>query len=180
MRTFWRKGYAATSISDLTRAMRINRPSLYAAFGNKAKLFRKALDRYAEGPCGYQRAALEEHTAREVVQRLLQAVIDLTTDPANPPGCLQVRGMLSCGSDAAVRQDLLRRRRAEEAGLERRFRRAFEEGDLPAGTDPAILARYVGSLNLGIAVQAAAGTSRAELMRVAEAALAAWPPPTAR
>jgi AcrR family transcriptional regulator len=52
MQVFWRNGYEGASLSDLTQAMGINRPSLYAAFGDKGTLFRKALDRYAEGPPG--------------------------------------------------------------------------------------------------------------------------------
>src|SRR5437667_7843838 len=71
LEVFWRKGYEGTSLPDLTRAMGINRPSLYAAFGNKEELFRKALDRYVQGPAGYVRQALNEPTARAVAERLL-------------------------------------------------------------------------------------------------------------
>src|SRR2546425_106227 len=96
LRVFWQKGYEGTSLSDLTRAMDINRPSLYAAFGNKAALFRKVLDRYAEGPASYVREALNEPTARAVVERLLRGAARLQTDPRNPRGCLIVQGELSC------------------------------------------------------------------------------------
>src|SRR5438094_4748444 len=97
LRIFWRKGYAGASLPDLTRAMGINRPSLYAAFGNKEMLFRKALDRYAEGPAAYVCEALREPTARAVVERLLRGAIKLLTDPSNPGGCLAVHGALACG-----------------------------------------------------------------------------------
>src|SRR2546422_11461457 len=76
LRVFWEKGYEGTALSDLTEAMGINRPSLYAAFGNKEALFRKALDRYADGPASYVREALNEPTARAVVERLLRATAD--------------------------------------------------------------------------------------------------------
>src|SRR3977135_1391854 len=69
---FWRKGYEGTSLSDLTKAMRINRPSLYAAFGNKETLFRKTLDRYSKGPTAFSHDALRAPTARAVVERLLR------------------------------------------------------------------------------------------------------------
>src|ERR1700722_4580391 len=72
LQVFWRRGYEGASLSDLTRAMRINRPSLYAAFGNKKALFLKALDRYANGPGALIRQALAEPTARAVVERLLR------------------------------------------------------------------------------------------------------------
>ena len=70
LKVFWEKGYDGASLPDLTRAMGINRPSLYAAFGNKESLFRKALDRYAEGPAAFVRKALEEPTARAVAEKL--------------------------------------------------------------------------------------------------------------
>jgi len=82
---FWRKGYEGASLSELTRAMGINRPSLYAAFGGKEALFRKVLDRYAEGPAGYVREALAAPTARAVVERMLRGAVALQTDPKTPP-----------------------------------------------------------------------------------------------
>src|SRR6185503_17277031 len=83
LHVFWQKGYEGTSLSDLTRAMGINRPSLYAAFGDKQSLFRKVLDRYAEGPAAYFDEALREPTARAVVERLLRASADLQTSRRN-------------------------------------------------------------------------------------------------
>src|SRR5439155_20901628 len=141
---FWRKGYEGTSLPDLTRAMGINRPSLYATFGNKEALFRKVLDRYAEGPAAYVRAALAEPTARAVAERLLLGAIDLLTDPRNPRGCLMVQGALACGAAAeSVRRELAKRRAASEALIRKRFERALADGDLPPDADPADLARYV-------------------------------------
>jgi AcrR family transcriptional regulator len=176
LQVFWRKGYEGTSLSDLTKAMGINRPSLYAAFGNKEELFRKALDRYAEGPAAYTRTALDEPTARAVVERLLCGVVDLLTDPRTPQGCLAVQGALACGDAAdAIRQELVARRAAGEAALRQRLERARTGGDLPADADPADLARYVTTVAQGMAVQAASGASREELRRVVEMALRAWP-----
>jgi AcrR family transcriptional regulator len=176
LRVFWRKGYQGTSMPDLTKAMGINRPSLYAAFGNKADLFRKALDRYDEGPASFMRKALDEPTARGVVERLLTGAVDLQTDPRNPPGCLAVHGALACGDTAdPIRRELIARRAASEAALRKRFKRAISEGDLPADSDPADLARYVAIVLHGMAVQAAAGASRGQLLRIIEVALRAWP-----
>jgi AcrR family transcriptional regulator len=176
LKVFWRKGYEGASLPDLTRAMGINRPSLYAAFGNKEALFRKALDRYAEGPTAYVREALDEPTARAVAERLLGGTIDALTDPRNPRGCLMVQGALACGEAAeSVRRELALRRAAAEGALRQRFERARAEGDLPADADPADLARYIVTVNHGMSVQAAGGASREELRRVAEMALRAWP-----
>src|SRR5580658_8616083 len=108
MQLFWRKGFLGTSLSDLTEAMGINRPSLYAAFGNKEELFRRALDRYAEtGPGAVHREALSEPTAKLVAEHLVRSVARALTDPCNPAGCLAVQGALTCGEAAeSVKQEL--------------------------------------------------------------------------
>lgn len=176
LRVFWQKGYEGASLSDLTRAMGINPPSLYAAFGNKEELFRRVVDRYVDGPAGYAREALMAPTARAVVERLLHGAADLRAEARHPPGCLLVQGALSCGDAAdSMRRELISRRAAGEAALRRRFERATAEGDLPADADPADLARYVAAVIYGMAVLAAGGASREDLRRVAEVALAAWP-----
>ena len=176
LHVFWQKGYEGASLPDLTEAMGINRPSLYAAFGNKEALFCKALNRYAEGPAAYVHEALKEPTARAVVERLLQRAVDLQTDPRNPPGCLMVQSALSCreASDP-IRKKVAARRKAGEAAIRQRFKRAIAEGDLPADANAADLARYVATVIYGLAVQAAGGASRAELRRAIQMALRAWP-----
>ena len=173
---FWRKGYDGASLPDLTEAMGINRPSLYAAFGNKEALFRKALDRYVEGPAAYVRKALDEPTAREVAESLFQGAIELLTNPKHPRGCLAVQSALACGEAAeSIRDELVSRRKALELAIRRRFQKARTEGDLPADVDPAALAGFAAAVIHGMAVQAAGGASRKELKRVAELALRTWP-----
>jgi AcrR family transcriptional regulator len=175
LKVFWRKGYEGASLPELTRAMGINRPSLYAAFGNKEALFRKVLDRYAEGPAAYVREALNEPTARAVAERMLVGAVDLLTGPRSPRGCLLVHGALACGEAAeSIRRELASRRAAGEAAIRQRFERAAAEGDLPTDVCPADLARYVVTVRQGMAVQAAGGAGREELRRVAEMALRVW------
>jgi len=175
LRVFWRKGYEGASLPDLTKAMGINRPTLYAAFGNKEALLRKALDRYEAKLTVYMRDALDEPTARGVAQRLLRGSADLLTDPRNPPGCLMVQGALACSESAeSIRRELVARRAAAEVALRRRFERALTDGDLPADAAPADLARYLVTVIRGMAVQASGGATRAQLRRVAEMALQAW------
>lgn len=177
LRVFWMRGYEGTSMSDLTEAMGINRPSLYAAFGNKEELFRRALDRYAEeGPGALSRRALEEPTARAVVERLLRGTAESVTDPRNPSGCLAVQGALTCGDAAeSIKQEVCARRSAGEAALRDRLERAKADGDLPADSDTAALARYIATVTQGMAVQAGGGASRADLLKVVEMTLKAWP-----
>jgi AcrR family transcriptional regulator len=174
---FWRNGYEGASLPALTKAMGINRPSLYAAFGNKEALFRKAVDRYERGAAGYAYKALKKPTAREVVEALLEGVVALLTKPQNPGGCLMVQGALACGENAkSVRQEMASRRAAGVAAIRRRFQRAIDEGDLPASADASVLARFVATITHGLAVQAASGASRKELLRVKDMFLRMWPP----
>src|SRR5213083_579727 len=104
MHVFWAKGYEGASLSDLTRAMRINRPSLYAAFGNKEQLFRKVLDRYVDGPLAYFGKALTAPNARDVIEQIFFGAARMASDPRLPAGCLMVQGALAVG-DAAVRKE---------------------------------------------------------------------------
>jgi AcrR family transcriptional regulator len=176
VRVFWRKGYEGASLSDLTKAMRINRPSLYAAFGDKEALFRKALDRYMNSEACYVQEALKETTARGFAERLLLSAAESMCRTGNPSGCLLVQGALASGEEAApVRRELISRRKGGEALIRERLKRAKVEGDLPVGSDPATLARYLATVTQGMAVQAAGGASRNDLRRIAETALSAWP-----
>jgi len=176
LQVFWRKGYEGASLPDLTRAMGINRPSLYAAFGNKEALFRKALDRYVEGPASYMRAALDEPTARAAVERLLRETADRLADPCHPGGCLIVQGALACGDSAdSIRSELIARRAAAERLLRLRFERARADGELSYDASAADLAKFIATVIHGMAVQAAGGVSRAKLRRVVDIALRAWP-----
>jgi AcrR family transcriptional regulator len=176
LKTFWRKGYEGASLPDLTKAMRINRPSLYAAFGNKEALFRKAIDRYVEGPARHTREALEAPTASGVVEQLWLRGIELITDPRSPRGCFMVQSALACGDAAdSVRREVAKGRARFETLLRQRFERAVAEGDLPPHADPVQLARYVATVSHGMAVQAAGGATRDDLMDVAKLAFQAWP-----
>jgi AcrR family transcriptional regulator len=176
MHVFWAKGYEGAALSDLTRAMRINRPSLYAAFGNKEQLFRKVLDRYMDGPLAYFGKALAAAKARDVVEQIFFGAAKMASDPRNPAGCLVVQGALACGDAArSVRKEIAALRAAAKAALRRRFQRAKREGDLPKNADPAELAHYVMTVLHGMAVQSVGGASRDQLRRVAQIALRAWP-----
>jgi AcrR family transcriptional regulator len=173
---FWRNGYEGASISDLTEAMGINPPSLYAAFGNKEGLFRKALDRYVERYAGFWEVARGAPTARAMVEHLLHASVVFLTDESNPRGCLMVRGAMAC-SEAAnkIRDELVTRRATGEAMLRERLERAISTGEMSPELNPADYARYIMTVLEGMSVQAAGGASRDDLHRVAEMTLRSWP-----
>jgi AcrR family transcriptional regulator len=176
MSVFWRKGYEGASIADLTTAMGINRPSLYAAYGNKEELFRKVMDRYGKGPGSQLCAAMEEPTAHAVAESFLRGRAELLGNPRHPRGCLALHGALACSDEALpVQQDLADRRIAATKSLAKRLSRAKKEGDLPVDADPAALAQFLSAVSQGMAVQAAGGATRAELLRIADMAMRAWP-----
>jgi len=179
LQVFWRKGYEGTSLPDLTGAMGINRPSLYAAFGNKEELFRRVLDRYVEGPAAYVPRALQQPVARTVVEDLLRGAADVQTCPDSPPGCLMVHGAIACGNSAStIRHELEKRRAAMESALCQRLQQARDTGDLPATCSPSALARYVVTVIQGMSIQAASGATRDDLQAVIDLALQAWPRPS--
>jgi AcrR family transcriptional regulator len=175
MEVFWRHGYEGATIAQLTGAMGISPPSLYAAFGSKEGLLKAALDRYTAKRNECMREILAAPTAREVVERGLLKLADMQTDPANPPGCLLVAGGLACGVGSEnIPFELAAHRAQSEAMLRERFIRAREEGDLAEDSDPAALARYVSAIIAGIGVLASAGATREELREVAMVAAKAF------
>lgn len=173
---FWRKGYEGTSYADLTAAVGVERPALYAAFGNKEALFRRVLARYTERELAYVPEALALPTAREVAAHMLARAVELNTRCPDHTGCLYLNGVLA-GSDAAepVRQALIAARADGEAALCQRFARAKAEGDLPPDAQPEALAAFLMAVLHGIGVQAKAGFSRDRLDAVAALALASFP-----
>jgi len=174
MRVFWRKGFLGASMTDLTRAMRIGRPSLYAAFGDKEQLFHKALERYFAGPSSYAHRSLDAPTARAVVEQILYGAINMLTGPGSPATCMWVRCALSSG-DGRMRAKFAAQRAEGHALLQKRFDRAVERGDLPSRSDTNALAHLVLTVNYGLTVQATTGATRKELERIADAVLRDWP-----
>jgi AcrR family transcriptional regulator len=173
---FARQGYEGTSISQLTEAMGISPPSLYAAYGNKRQLFELVIERYGEHRRPYMEEVLAQPTARLVAQRFLEGAVEHDTASGGPAGCLTVQGCISASpEDREVAETLARVRAGNQKALARRLRKGIDDGDLPAGTDTEAMARYLSTVSQGISVQASGGASRRQLLAVAELALAAIP-----
>jgi AcrR family transcriptional regulator len=176
MEVFWRHGYEGASMAELTKAMGLNSPSIYAAFGSKRGLFDAVLKRYRERRTAHREYVLASVTAREVAERLLYGAIEWLVDPAEPRGCL----LIQAGTSAGVNNEDVPRAIIDQRGRTRdllieRLMRAQQDGDLPASEDPAALAGYLLMAFNGLALQAAEGVSGAELRKSAERALMAWP-----
>ena len=176
MHVFWKNGYEGASLPDLTAAMGINRPSMYATFGNKETLFRKAVDRYVERFGTAVKTALEAPTARQAVRNLLLLGVPQAGGGSAIGGCMLVQGALACSDQAEpIRKELVSRRSATELVLRERFDRAVNEGEFPAGTDTAALAKYFITFQQGLSVQTAGSAGREELVAAVELALKALP-----
>lgn len=176
MTVFWRKGYEGASLAELTDAMGINPPSLYAAFGNKEGLFRAVLERYDARRQALMDRVLSAPDPRSVAKLFLEGVAEFSADVKgrSPPGCLLVQGGLSC-ADADIPQALAEHRAEKERMLRERFERDKTAGNLPEDANPATLASYLVAVANGMCVQASAGASGKQLSDIAEVALAAWP-----
>ncbi|OWK31042.1 TetR/AcrR family transcriptional regulator [Sphingomonas dokdonensis] len=173
---FWTKGYEGASMADLTEAMGITKPSLYAAFGNKEALFHKALDLYEAEKLAYTREALKQPSARAVAEHFMRGAIEAQTSSCDPKGCLGVISATACGAEAeSIKADIIARRASSQQALIDRFRQAKRDGDLPDHVEPESLTLYLYAILQGMGVQSGSGASRAELERVVETSLMMWP-----
>ena len=175
LKIFWARGYEGTSIAELTETLGVNKPSLYAAFGNKEELFYKALLRYASGPVAFVNEVLKEPTACKVAETFLFRAAEFLTDPQHPKGCMIVQGALSSGESAElVRNILIKFRKSYEDQLAERFTKAISDGDLSSKANSKCLAKYLATIHQGMSVQATSGATKDELLDVANIALKAW------
>jgi AcrR family transcriptional regulator len=176
MRVFWEHGYEAASMSDLTAAMGINSPSLYAAFGCKEQLFREAVAYYnqTEG-AGAATALRAASTARDAIADVLRHNVIAFSDPDKPKGCMiSLTATTYTERSQAVHEYLADWRLANEHDFRERIERGIADGDVPAGADAAGIAAFYNAVNQGMAIQARDGAERSKLSAVAESAIAAW------
>ena len=175
METFWALGYEGASMAELTRAMGIASPSLYAAFGSKDELFLEAVERYGE-KFGELKAAIEDApTARAACEAFLLLSAESLARPGRPPGCMVVLTAACAHGAAESTRSALRRSRAQTAGLlARRLESAVASGELPQGLDIAAIAAFFVTVQQGMTIQAVDGATQDGLAGVARAAMLSW------
>ena len=175
MEVFWEKGFEGTSIADLTEAMGINPPSLYAAFGDKERLFLAATERYLSmrgDSCPYD----DEPTAEGAVRELLTYMAEELTGSGHPRGCLMVMSVATSTNASAELQAALARKRAESRGhLKARIERGIRDAELPRDTDAGELADFYFTILSGMSLRAKGGTTRKSLLAIVKTAMRAWP-----
>jgi AcrR family transcriptional regulator len=173
---FWRRGYESASMTELTSAMGITKPSLYAAFGNKEALFHKALDLYEREKLAYVGIALQEPTARLVAEKLLLGALEMQSGTSDPKGCLAVIASVACGCESdTIKADIAARRASSNAALVARFEQAKKNGELPDDMAADALANYLMSILQGLSVQASGGASCATLRQLVATSMSVWP-----
>jgi AcrR family transcriptional regulator len=173
---FWRKGFEATSMTDLCDAMGVRSPSLYAAFGSKKALYLEAIQHYVEifGPPIWDKLA-EGATARAGVENLLLAATEILPESVMPAGCMATLAAVSDEWPAGI-AEVVRKIRVEMLGMLRsRLEAGVANGELPTTTDIEALSRFYLSVYQGMAVQARDGAGVSELKGVVAAAMSAWP-----
>ena len=175
MEVFWSKGYEAASISDLTGAMGVSPPSLYAAFGDKERLFLEAVERYQRTrgeSCPY----CDEPTARGAIEKLLTYMAEELTTGSHPRGCMMMMAAATSANASRGLQARLARDRAEShARMRARIERGIADGDVPPGTDAGALADFFAALITGMSMQARDGVSRASLLETVRRAMTLFP-----
>lgn len=172
MLLFWERGYEGASMAGLTQAMGLNPSSIYAAFGAKHALFQLAVKRYMEKRAIYAGKALEEPTLAKFIRALFASTVAFLTTPGHPPACMTLAGAVGCSRDATPARDLMTEiRKQNQVALRERLLKARKSGELPKGINVDDYARYLSTILAGLSIQAANGSTKAELNRTAQMAL---------
>jgi AcrR family transcriptional regulator len=176
MELFWRHGYESVSLTELTQALRIAPPSIYAAFGSKAGLYREALDLYQQRQEDLHKLLDAAGPVKPIIARFMKAAVRAMTNPGSPTGCMVSSGMFACAAAHHSEAEATAEHRKNFAeSLRKRLQRARSEGDLAESAQPAVLARYLAAVLQGVSMQARDGASRRELDAIVDQALQAWP-----
>ncbi|MDK2123006.1 TetR/AcrR family transcriptional regulator [Parachitinimonas caeni] len=177
LRLFWQHGYEGCSIAMLTESMRINAPSLYAAFISKQCLYREVLNLYLRTQSDFIGRTLADTTsARLAIRNLLLTSTTRFTQPEMPAGCMVASGALRCGNEHhEIQQETADLRRTTRDALRHRLELAVMDGEIAPSTDTLALSNFFATVVQGLSVMAIDGASKAQLGQVVELAMGAWP-----
>ena len=172
LKVFWNQGYEGASLTDLTKAMGINKPSMYATFGNKEQLFLQAVDMYKRHESEFFYQALEQKNIRDVITGILSGSAQAHCCDEKPKGCLMIQGALACSSEAStIKQTLMASRNEMGETLHQRFEKAQQEGQLIEGANPRVMSHYLATVLNGLSVHSVDDISEEMIHAVANMAM---------
>jgi AcrR family transcriptional regulator len=172
MLLFWERGFEGTSMANLTQAMGLNPSSIYAAFGDKHALFSLAVRRYLETRARYAEEALAEPTLDKVIRALFDNTVAFLTAPGHPSTCMTLAGSMGCSVDATPAKNLMTEiRKLNEVAIRERLLQARKSGELSKDINVDDYTRFLSLMLAGLSVQAANGSTKAELKRTAKMAV---------
>ena len=176
MLLFWRHGYEATSLNDLTSALGVKPSSIYTAFGDKKHLFLEAVGRYLSGPVTSESIISQAASGRDAARSLLLAAAQGFTGADTPAGCLLASSAISCSSAASdVKEELAAIRRGIEARLKEKIAASIDAGVMPASANAEGLAGLTMAVIQGMSTLARDGATRDKLLLMVGVAMQAWP-----
>jgi AcrR family transcriptional regulator len=176
LKAFWMHGYDGTSMRILESAMGLEAPSIYGAFGNKESLFKTCIESYNNKTRPFHLKAVDQPNSLLVAKCLLESAVEHMTSEDNPDGCLIFLGAaVSSPSSDSIRHYLSDIASRCTLLYVDRFERSIEEGDLPKNADPVLLANYLIVVDRGLALQAKAGHTKPDLLKIVSMALSNWP-----
>lgn len=178
MLLFWRHGYEATSLNDLTTALGVKPSSIYSVFGDKKHLFLEAVAKYLSGPVTSESIIDHAVDGREAARGLLKAAAVGFTGQDTPAGCLLASSAISCSERANdVKEELAAIRRGIENQLLKKVKESVEAGQLPKDTAAEALASLTMAIIQGMSTLARDGATRDKLLGMIDAVMLAWPSP---
>ncbi len=179
LHVFWKLGFQGASLSELTRATGLSKPSFYAAFGDKQSLYLKSLERYLSILADQHAVILTcEPNARSAIEKFLHSIADLLTSTKLPGGCFIINGVADIDGHTVPEEIEIALRSASkisETLLKQRLKKAKSDGELPLDYKPEALASFFSTVVSGLAVQAKVGASKSKLNSVISTAMRSWP-----
>jgi len=172
---FWMRGFANTSLDDISAATGVSRPSLAATFGDKEALYLKAMERYRNGISTQLDTVLQCNgqggTLRDIINRYFDVMIASYTGETEE--CLGCAFMCTALNEAPRHESIMSVLQGTieefDARFERFFTKARELGHIGSNQDPKVMSQMITSLTSSLAVRARAGASRADLQKIVEA-----------
>ena len=176
MMLFWKYGYEATAMSDLTKALNLTAPSIYSTFGDKSQLFHACLDYYLKHEaCSLDLIFQQAETAKVAIELYLYENLKKLLQQDKPTGCMLVTATMNCSEQhQSLQHDLLLKRQQVKEKIYQCLQQGVEDGDLSSDADIQAMTDYYSTVIQGLTMQARDGVAIEQLENVVTLALKTW------